>query len=73
MPSKATGKWPRLQFIIHCKTCDKTIKFSINYGSNNIWSQTAAAKLAEWASHDGHEVEVNYEFFEGYDPTPRWG
>lgn len=72
MPSKATGKWPRLQFTVHCKTCDKTIKFSIYYGSSNIWSQTAAQKLAEWESHEGHEMEVSHEFFEGYDPTPRW-
>ncbi len=72
MPSNPTGKWPRLQFTIFCKTCDKTIRFSINYGKSNIWSQSAPSKMAEWAEHDTHELEIKYEFFAGYDPTPKY-
>ena len=72
MPSQPTGKWPRLQFIVFCKTCNKTIKFSINYGQSNIWSETAASKMAAWSEHDTHDVEVQYEFFAGRNPKPKY-
>jgi len=72
MPSEPTGKWPRLQFMVFCKTCNKTIKFSINYGQNNIWSANAAPKMAEWSKHDAHDIEVQYEFFADRNPTPKY-
>ncbi len=72
MPSQPTGKWPRLQIVVVCKTCNTTIKFSINYGQSNIWSLNAAQKLALWAEHDQHDLDIQYEFFSGRDPTPKW-
>jgi hypothetical protein len=60
-----TGKWPRVQFLFTCKTCDVRIKLSIYYGESTVWSNTAAPKLAEWAEHIGHETTLEYEFYAG--------
>jgi hypothetical protein len=67
MPKPATGKWPRVQFMIHCHTCDVKIKLSIQYGASTIWSTSSASKLAEWAQHEGHDLEWRYEFYDGHD------
>lgn len=65
MPSEPTGKWPRVQFVFHCKTCDETIRFSIYYGLNEIWNHKDGRKLAAWVDHEGHDTVLTYEFFAG--------
>jgi hypothetical protein len=67
MPKPATSKWPRVQFLIECHTCKTKFRFSIHYGESTIWSNSSAGKLAEWAQHEGHDVELHYEFYDGYD------
>lgn len=66
MAKAATGKWPRVQFEIHCRTCDDQFKFSIYYGQSTVWGHQCADKLARWAFHEGHDVDVIYEFYDGY-------
>jgi hypothetical protein len=62
------AKYPRVQLIITCKTCDETIRFSIYYGENQIWNNKDAEKMHEWARHvsAGHEVVLEYDFYEGW-------
>ncbi len=67
MIKPAKSKWPLIQFIIHCRTCDKRIKMTIHYGQSNIWGSQIGEKLSEWASHDGHDLEVQHEFYDGYE------
>ena len=67
MPKAPTGKWPRIQFSVICKTCKRKIKVSINYGESNVWNNTGAGRFAEWAQHEDHDLEVEYEFYDGYD------
>jgi hypothetical protein len=57
------AKWPRVQFVFYCKTCDEKITFSIHFGENEIWNHKDARKLAAWQEHQGHETELKYEFF----------
>ncbi len=63
MPSEPTGKWPRVQFVFHCKSCDQTITFSIYYGAKEIWNHKDGSKLAAWVEHEGHDTTLTYEFF----------
>ncbi len=65
MVKEPTGKWPRVQFVFKCKTCNETIKLSIYYGENAIWNNKDAAKLAKWVEHEGHDTELQYEFYDG--------
>ena len=67
MPKPATGKWPRIQFTIICHTCKTQSKFSIYYGESTIWANQNAHKLAEWAQHEGYDVEVQYDFYDGHE------
>ena len=66
MAKSATGKWPRGQFAITCRTCDDKFKFSIYYGESNIWGNQSADQMARWAFHEGHDVQVVYEFYDGH-------
>jgi hypothetical protein len=36
MAKAATGKWPRVQLEITCRTCNDTFKFSIYYGRSTV-------------------------------------
>jgi len=65
MAHPATGKWPRVQLIFTCHQCNVTVKFSIYYGESTVWANQSAAKLAEWARHEGHESTLHYEFYDG--------
>ena len=65
MPNVSTGKWPRVQFVFICKTCNEKITLSIYYGEKEVWSHTAAGKLKQWIDHEGHDTELKYEFYEG--------
>ena len=65
MPSQPTGKWPRVQFILICKTCDQKITLSIYYGEKEIWNHKDGGKLASWVDHEGHITELKYEFYDG--------
>jgi hypothetical protein len=56
------GKWPRVQFVFYCKTCDVKITFSIHYGEHEIWNHKDAPKLASWQEHQGHDTQLSYEF-----------
>lgn len=67
MAKKATGKWPRVQFEITCHTCNDKFKFSIYYGQSTVWGNQCADKLARWAFHEGHDVDVIYEFYDGHN------
>lgn len=65
MPNEPTGKWPRVQFVFTCKTCNLKITFSIYYGEKEIWNHKDANKLAQWVEHEGHDTELKYEFYDG--------
>ncbi len=62
------AKYPRVQFVITCKTCDTKIIFSIYYGRNNIWNNKDAGKMENWVkcATAGHEVEIEFNFHEGW-------
>ncbi len=65
MPNLPTGKWPRVQLVLTCKTCNEKITFSIYYGEKEIWNHKDAGKLARWVLHEGHDTELSYEFYGG--------
>ncbi len=65
MPKPATGNWPRIQLSVHCRTCDEQFKLSIYYGESSIWNNTSAYRLAQWARHEDHDVEIAYQFYDG--------
>jgi len=65
MPKAATSKWPRVQFVFICRSCDVKITLSIYYGGTQIWNNRDAAKLAQWVEHEGHDTELQYEFYAG--------
>jgi hypothetical protein len=65
MSKPPTGKWPRVQFVFECRTCNQKITLSIYYGEKMIWNNKDGAKLAQWADHEGHDTILRYDFFEG--------
>lgn len=69
MIKPAAGKWPRVQLVIHCQTCNWHTRFSIYYGESTIWGNQNASHFAEWASHEDHDVQVSYEFTHGRKMT----
>lgn len=65
MPKEPTGKWPRVQFVFTCKTCNEKITLLIYYCEHEIWNHKDADKLSRWAVHEGHDTELRYEFYDG--------
>lgn len=57
------ARYPRIQFVFTCKTCDKKITLSIYFGENAIWNNKDGRKLAAWHQHEGHDIELKYQFF----------
>lgn len=68
MIKPATGKWPRVQMNIHCRTCDCRLRFSVYYGESTIWG-TGGSSMAEWAEHEEHDLDVQHEFYHGREMT----
>lgn len=66
MIKPAKSKWPSVQLIIHCHTCNQQFRITIHYGESAIWGGQVGSTFAEWASHDEHDVEVRYDFYHGY-------
>jgi hypothetical protein len=57
------AKYPRLQFVVECKTCNVKFRFSVHFAEKEIWNHKDAGKLAEWAKHQQHDITVEYRFF----------
>ncbi len=68
MAKPATGKWPRVQLNVYCRTCDVRVRFSVYYGESTIWGNSGRS-LAKWAQHEEHDVDVQYEFYHGRKMT----
>ncbi len=57
------AKYPRIQFVFICRTCDEKITMSIYFGEKAIWNNKDAQKLAAWYKHEGHDTELKHQFF----------
>ncbi len=69
------ARYPRVQFVVTCRTCEETITFSIYFSWSTIWNDRDGGKMGRWQAHvaAGHDVSVTHTFFPGWGWNPDQG